>query len=290
MTNDSKAILSLPLNFPQTFLPERRLLAQLLPFALKGGAGDKVAIGAETGIPTGKSTGKVEPMIYYALGMGLITCNRESGIWQLGLTPLGQLVLQEDHFLSEPHTLWLLHLMLCRRFSLALPAVGVADPWFALFAEGRFRLGNSFKLDDYLIFLIERHGDKATLKALSSLVIRIYFENSCFGSINALVEQNNLFVRQSAPVEKSFFPVYTAYCYLLWDELFSNDNQIALDYFSQQTRCFAIMSWDDAMIARWLDWMKDKGIMQIDRYTGTPMLLRLQQTSQVLSNIYSELI
>ena len=32
MMRDEKIIL-LPLNFPQTFLPERRLLSQLLPFA-----------------------------------------------------------------------------------------------------------------------------------------------------------------------------------------------------------------------------------------------------------------
>jgi hypothetical protein len=52
-----------PFNFPQTFLPERRLLIQLLPFAGQGGSGNKVEIGAQTAIPTGASTGKVESMI-----------------------------------------------------------------------------------------------------------------------------------------------------------------------------------------------------------------------------------
>ena len=85
MNNTVITIHSLPLNFPQTFLPERRLLSQLLPFAKRRGQGDKVSIGAETGIPTGKSTGKVDPMIHYANGMGLITVNKESGNWQLGL-------------------------------------------------------------------------------------------------------------------------------------------------------------------------------------------------------------
>lgn len=283
--------LSLPLNFPQTFLPERRLLAQLLPFAARSGQGDKVSIGSQTGIPTGKSTGKVEPMIYYAHGMGLITVRKESSIWQLGLTPLGHVVLQEDPFLSEPQTLWLLHLMLCRRYMLSSPATGIADAWFALFAEGGFRLGGSFKQASFLDFLVDRHGEKSYLKSLSGVVVRSYLEDSCLGHIGVLQQaEDETLVRQSAPFEKVFFPVYASYLYLVWDELFYSDNQISLDCFSQQSRCFLIMGWDESMIARWLDWMTDNGIIQVDRYTGTPMLLRLQSTEQVLAAIYSELI
>lgn len=75
------------LNFPQTFLLERRLLAKLLAFAAENERGEKTVIGGQTAIPTGKDTGKVEPMIYYCQGMGLVTV-RESGEWQLGLTAL----------------------------------------------------------------------------------------------------------------------------------------------------------------------------------------------------------
>ncbi len=76
---------SLPLNFPHDFLPERSLLARLLPFASMSGSGDKVQIGAETGIPTGDSSGKVEPMIHYARGMGLVHVDKvaNAGSWNL---------------------------------------------------------------------------------------------------------------------------------------------------------------------------------------------------------------
>lgn len=291
MEFDKTDAISIPLNFPQTFLPERRLLAQLLNFAKKGGSGDKVAIGAETGIPTGNNTGKVEPMIYYAYGMGLITIRKTSSHWQLGLTQLGHTVMQEDPFLSEPQTLWLLHLMLCRRLNLSSPAYGVADAWFTLFAEGGFRLGSCFSLVSFLDFLTDRHGDKSYLKPLCGVVVRSYLEDSCLGHIDALQQKDDGFlIKQSAPLEKSFFPFYASYLYLVWDELFSSENQVVLDLFSEQTRCFSIMAWDDSMIATWLDWMSDKGIVQVDRYTGTPMLLRLQKTNQIVSNSYSELV
>ena len=287
----NKKNVQIPLNSPQTFLPERRLLSQLLPFAKQKGQGDKVSIGAETGIPTGESTGKVEPIIYYALGMGLINAAKVSGAWQLDLTPLGIVVLQEDPFLSENQSLWLLHLMLCRRNTLKTPATGIADPWFALFAEGGFRLGECFKQSDYFDFLVDRHGDISYLKSLASVVIRSYLEESCLGHIGVLQQtENDLVVRQIAPVTREFFPVYTSYLYLVWDELFPEDNQISLDSFSRETRCFLIMGWTEPMIANWLDWMVDNGMVQVDRYTGTPMLLRLKSTLQVLTATYSELI
>jgi len=286
MMSDEKNIL-LPLSFPQTFLPERRLLAQLLPFAERKGKGNKILIGAETGIPTGKSTGKVEPMIFYALGMGLITASKEVGVWQLDLTPLGNIVLLEDPYFSELQTMWFVHLMLCR----CTPANGKADAWYTLFSEGRFRVGENFRQDDFLEFLVERYGDIGSLKSLSGIAIRTYLEDSCLGRIGVLEQKDDdLLIRQIAPVTKEFFPVYASYLYLMWDELFKDENQLSLDSFAQESRIFFIMGWNDSMVATWLDWMGDNGIIQVDRYTGTPMLLRLKSTSHVLAATYSELI
>jgi hypothetical protein len=104
------------------------------------------------------------------------------------------------------------------------------------------------------------------------------------------VNDEKILQRQPAPVDRSFFPVYAAYLYLIWDELFSNESQVSLDDFASHSRCFVVLGWDEAMIACWLDWMADNGLLQIDRYTGAPILLRLKSTMQVISTIYSELI
>jgi hypothetical protein len=291
MTNPTLAVKPLPLSFPQTFLPDRDLLARLLRFTAQVGSGSKEAISQATGIPTGASTGKVEPMIRYALGMGLIDANKTTGgVWQLNLTPLGGIVFQQDAALSEPLTLWLLHLLLCRRYGLASPATGIADAWFALFAEGAVRLGKRFTLADYLALLRERHGDKASLKALSSLVVRSYLEPRAFAGIGALQEESGYLVRLIAPLKPEFFPAYAAYLYLLWDELFADRTQLAFDEFAEQTRFPALTGWGESQITAWLDWMANHGIVQLDRHTGTPVLLRLQATEQVLAKLYDGLI
>lgn len=285
----------LPANFPQTFLPERRLLGELLKFASREGRGDKEQIGAETGIPTGKSTGKVEPIIRYAQAMGLVLAEKSQGIWRLGLAPLGRAVLQEDAFLSEPLTLWLLHLMLSRRCGQAVPAVGVADPWFALFAEGRFLLGAQFTEADFHRVLVQRHGAKGYLKGLSTLVPRMYAERSSFGEAGILTavtgaDGQSRLARQSAPMDKCLFPAYALFLYRLWDELFSTERQIAFDELASETRLLSLLGWDTGQATTWLEWMASKGLVQLDRYTGSAMLLRLAETQQLVDGLYSELV
>ncbi len=290
MANLNREPQSLPLNFSQTFLPDRSLLARLLPFAAASGGGDKVWIGAETGIPTGKSTGKVEPMIHYARGMGLLDATKKAGYWCLALTPLGEVVLSKDPYLSQPVTLWLLHLLLCRRSGLAEPAAGVADPWFALFAEGGLRLGKNFDQYAYLTYLTERHGAKGYLKALSGLVLRSYLEATCLRPVNALSFDQGVYQRRAAPDERSYFPAYAAYLFLVWDELYRGHDQLAMDDLFTQTRCMAVLGWDREASTRWLDWMADRGLIQLDRQTGGTLALRLRETRVVLAGIYNELI
>lgn len=294
MTKLGSCLQPLPLNFPHDFLPERSLLARLLPFASTSGCGDKVQIGVETGIPTGESSGKVEPMIHYARGMGLIRTDKEVKHWQLKLTTLGRQVAAEDPYLSESVTLWLLHLMLCRRSTLEDPATGLADAWFALFAEGTLRLGNRFDQNAYLDCLIERNGTKGYLKGLSGLVLRSYLEPTCFGPINALsaevLDRHTLYLRRAAPAEPSHFPAYSAYLFLVWDDLYAGHSQLAIDDLFTQSRCLAVMGWDRAMATRWLDWMADNGLLQLDRQTGGTLALRLRNTETVIAGIFNELI
>jgi len=285
---------TLPLSFSQSFLLDRDLIARLLRFASNNGGGNKEAISFETGIPTGKSTGKVEPMIHYAQGIGVICADKEKAVWKLSLTTLGQTVFAHDAALSEPVTLWLLHLMLSRRSGITNPATGIADAWFTLFADGAYRLGKQFNQADYLAFLQERHGDKALLKTLSNLVLRNYFEPRAFGGAGILQASTDngehCYVRLEAPFQTQFFPAYAAYFYLLWDDLYADREQLAFDEFSVQTRWSMLLGWEEPRSIILLDWMADRGLIQLDRHTGTAVILRLQLTEQIVAKLYDGLV
>ena len=280
-------------NFSQTFLPDRRLISLLVTFAEKGRGGNKREISELTGIPTGESTGKVEPIIYFSFAMGLIKASNDKGVWRLELSDLGSVVIKEDRYLKESVTLWLVHLLLCRRQNLQDPPKGFADAWFTLFADGKYRLPEIFLRSDFQKLLLERYGDTSYLTSLSGVVLNMYFEDACMAKAKVLVKSDVVeggFIKQPAPTDMSFYPAYAAYLYLLWDDYFIQETQISLRDFAEKTYCFAIMGWNDLAIEHWLTWMVDKGFLQIDRYTGSPIILRLESTLKVLDTIYSELI
>lgn len=288
----STVINILPLSFTKDFKPERRLLSQILHFTKNHGKGDKHEISDLTGIPTGKSSGKVEPTIYYAIGMGLILANRSQGRWSLKLTALGQLVLDEDPYLSEEVSLWLIHLMLSRPLvDKKESRVGVVGPWFNLFSLSQTRLGSSFTASEYEQFIEESFGANTSRKKICSVTLNSYEEDSCLGLTKALLlKDNKKYERQHAPLDREFYPAYTAYFFLLWDEFFPNENQLSLSDFFKMTRMLQVMYWTQQEAKSWTDWMVDQSMFQLDRQTGGTLALRTVDTEYVLQQIYSELI
>lgn len=287
------SISTLPTNFPSDFLPDRRLLADLLAFVIENSSATKEEISEQTGIPTGKSSGKVEPMIHYAVGMGLITAAKHNKTWKLTTTAVGKLVFNEDAFLSEQQTLWLLHFLLCRNNGMSEAPEGIATAWFELFASEQLKLRESFTLADYQTVLVKKVGDMGYVKGLAALVIRSYFTDNCWalaGTMEQKTSDKNHYQFLKAPLDREMLPVYAVYLYLLWDDFFSNEQQLSLDEFGDKTCFFKVANWKEADINIWLNYLSDHGMVEVDRYTGVPMLLRLQNTEQVISSLYSELI
>lgn len=105
------------LNFHLTFRPERQYISSLLEAIDSCDGVDIQEISATTGIPTGKSSGKVEPTICYAEYMGLLKKQKMDGRFTLRHTLLGQCVADEDMGLLEKLTLLAMHAMLVRPFS-----------------------------------------------------------------------------------------------------------------------------------------------------------------------------
>ena len=151
----------LPINFHKTFIPERHFIAALLDYAALGKSGTLQEISAHTGIPMGKSSGKLPAIMDYARGMGLIEVHTgANGATKLPqLTGLGKAVYREDKFLGEEVTQWVVHMNLCRSDIGALA-------WNAVFVKGRSSLGSHFdtqQLEDYLVGIFGPGNDRPGL-------------------------------------------------------------------------------------------------------------------------------
>ncbi|MEZ8965068.1 hypothetical protein BCS96_09185 [Vibrio breoganii] len=284
----------LPLSFTQDFKPERRLISQLLKFVEEYGIGNKHEISELTGIPTGKSSGKVEPTINYAIAMGLINAVKNGGSWTLTLTPLGKVVLVEDPYLSERISLWLIHLMLCRplnQLETSSEISGIVGPWFTLFSISETRLGPVFSSNEFGAFMEEQFGATDKRRKLCTVVLGSYKEDSCLGLTRAIeVDGLDKVLRNKAPRELEFYPVYSAYLFLLWDEFFPKEKQISISELFKRTRILSALFWNEKDSWIWLDWMTDNGLLNMDRQTGEPVVLRTSNTLDVVENIYSELL
>ncbi len=105
------------LNFHLTFRPERQYISSLLGSIDSCDGVDIQEISATTGIPTGKSSGKVEPTIRYTEYMGLLKKQKADGKYTFLYTPLGQCVADED-LVFHPARNWILekrHFPRCKK-------------------------------------------------------------------------------------------------------------------------------------------------------------------------------
>ena len=189
-------------SFHKTFAPERRLLFALLKFAARNGKGDIQEIASDTGIPTGKSSGKVAPVMDYCSAMGLITVGQEGSVKEPLLTDFGRAVFLGDPYLQEEMTQWLCHLHLCSRET-------GAEVWYRLFWEGSSLLPSEFSREELVTFLVQATGSQS--KRLLGPLGVMYREETSFAKCGALLEQKKTFSRRKMPVRQDFTPGYSAF-------------------------------------------------------------------------------
>jgi hypothetical protein len=134
------------LNFHQTFKPEREYIASLISF--KNLSDSKEAISHRFGIPTGKSSGKVEVNLYYAQAAGLLEFFKKNGLLVINRTQLGDVVYSHDNFLEHEMTQLYFHYMYCSNTSSLVL-------WKLLFTSFR-NISQQFNIQDFQDFATKK--------------------------------------------------------------------------------------------------------------------------------------
>lgn len=271
----------LPLSFHMTFQPERHYLTALLKFTQSQNSDTIDGISQATGIPTGKSTGKVKPLLQYAQGMGLLELGpTNDGLQQFALTPLAHAILREDPHLLEENTQWALHLMLCGRR-------GGAEVWYAVFVEAASILGRVFPEQQFEQFLINRFG--SSRDAVGPLV-RTYADPAALATVGAIACEDGRINLRRAPIQPALIDTVAALLLLNWDEAAPNDSQVALSALEAMSGLLAATGWGLEDQSRLLNEMESRGLLHVDRQTGNPILTRLATTDYVLRMMYDRLV
>ena len=129
------------------------------------------------------------------------------------------------------------------------------------------------------------------VKRLPSLVVRMYEEESALGLAPVLTSSDaDNYQFLPAPNERSYYPLFSAYLLLLWDQLYPTQQQVQLGELIEKGKLLSIFNWSKDDASHWHNWMSDHRILQFDRQTGETLALRLQSTEQAVEDIYSLLI
>jgi len=268
-------------SFHETFFPDRRHLAALLKLAAQGYEGSVDAISTATGIPTGKSSGKVLPHLKYAHAMGITTVPVLSdGVYTLQLTPLGQLFADEDPLLHEPLTQLMLHLMLSR-------PIGGASAWHVFFGRSRLALGRTCSVNAAAAFLMQELGNSSSLPGP---LFSTYREEASLARTGMLSVDKDMLTRGALPGVEEYYWAY-AYCWLVyWEQTAPGVQQLPLS--ELEARCGFVegSGWSDQGFNDFLAWTTEQGITRVDRQTGTPLIMKTRRSEDLAPFIYSDLL
>ena len=276
-----RPIQGLPPSFHETFFPDRRHLSALLKLAKSGYDGTIDAISADTGIPTGKSSGKVVPHLKYAHAMGITTTSAVcDGAYTLQLTPLGRLFAVEDPLLHEPLTQLILHLMLSR-------PVGGASAWHVFFGRSRLALGRTSTVEAATSLLVQELGNSSSLPGP---LFSTYREEASLARTGMLAVDKDAIARGALPPLEEFYWAY-AYCWLTyWEQTKPGVQQLPLSELEAVSRFFEGSGWTDQAVDDFLAWTTAQGITRVDRQTGTPLVMKIKRSDELTASIYSELL
>lgn len=270
----------LAVNFHQSFIPERRLINSFLKFSESRKVGTLPKIAAETGIPMGKTTGKAPAIVNYSESMGLVQLTSEKKQKKAPiLTPFGEIVLREDPFLGEDITQWIAHINLCR------PDIG-AKTWNAVFANSSKILGSSFSKIQLEEFLQNNFGSQNNR---TGPLIATYTDEAAFKRAHVLEVQDDLVIREKAPITDYFSTSYSAIILELLEEFFPTQSQVTFNDFEGKTSFFEVCFWGKGEIEIVFSSIESRGFISIDRQMKPWIIEKRAIASEVWPLIYNEL-
>lgn len=275
------------LEFHQTFKPERNCLNNLLMDLNECCGKDVHTISKITGIPTGKSSGKVVPTICYLEYMGLITEKVENKKYDFAYTALGEVVISEDPGLMEPLTLLLMHCMMLRKRS-------GADLW------------------SYIISILfpKYHGKISKINLEKELELHFGKEmnlapfngtyNGLFEMLNIISFSGNEYAMTSHMYNAEYIYLYAYILYEYWNEWLKTFNSEEKDKFKvSETEITSLQldetgfrfpfGWNEQEEYHALEAMHDKGIIVLNRQMIPFSIRRVYSKEKLIDLLYSEL-
>lgn len=259
-----------------TFFCERQSISKLLDLAAKTFVGSIQEISDITGIPTGKSSGKVKPHIDYSAGMGLIDYQLNRNIYHLTLTSFGTVVHKCDPFLDEPITQWLAHANLC-------DPVDGASTWTTIFTDWTT---NDSRGADMIASIANIPKNK--LRPL----LQMYERKESLGKIGVLRKDGRDFRRVQATISHEWNRGFGAMILTLLERHFHSEDrrQITIPEFIQVTKLPHRFHWQIEDFYRVIQSLTSLGFVKFSNLVDPPVIQGLVSSEQIWGTIYDDIV
>lgn len=268
--------------FHETFQPETTYIAKILELSINGFSGDKFTISELTGIPTGDKKGKVEPHIKYAKYMGLVDYTYYRGNYDLSATELGREIWNQDRYLHETLTLWLMHYMISRSNT-------GAKQWAYIVREINQGFTNDMS-STHMAGLIQKEFGLSPTDATKAFgVVKGSYSTGCFSNLFYLTWEDKIQFEEKT--EKIEFGYLYAYALLnSWDELFPEKKEITFNEVMENIAFGKVFGLNDEDVDSVLSTLEKMGIISLNRLLYPVTIVRMSDAESVISNLYSMLM
>lgn len=260
-------------NFHKTFSPQDSYIAKIMELAKDNYTGSKEEISEETGIPTGKTSGKVVPHILYTQYMGLTSHTLSKGKYTLELTDLGKTVLENDKYLFEDVSRLICHYNMSDE-------VGGAYLWSFMYS------GLPVMLDETMSeeAMKKKYNDFFMIKTDLGALRKSYSNDGFFALLDLIDFSEGIRINSSYYKDERLY-VYAYALFGSWDRKYPETQEITSDQIID-------MKWnkrfgfdEDEMLFA-LEQMEGKQLLRLNKQLVPYTVIRNVDTADVLPHLY----
>ena len=262
------------INFHKTFPPQASYISKILELAERNYSGTKEGISKETGIPTGKTSGKVVPNILYAQYMGLISYKLDKGVFSLRLTELGDRVFCEDKYLYEDITKLICHYNICDQKQGALL-------WSFLYFDISLLPNDVLQINTLKKKMQDRFQQNVDFDAVKKSYTDGFWSNC-----------ELMTFRDGLSFQERYFDESMKYMYAYslldsWDEYLGGVQEITVDQIINDMKWNKRFGLDNDEMILVLESLEDEGYLCLNKQLVPYTVIRTATKSDALLNFYS---
>ena len=260
-------------NFHKTFPPQESYITKIMELAKNNYTGSKEDISEETGIPTGKTSGKVVPHILYARYMGLTTHTLTKGKFALDLTDLGKSVLENDKYLFEDISRLICHYNMCDE-------VTGAYLWSFIYSGLPIMLDESMSEEA----IKKKYNDFFAVKTDLGALRKSYSDDGFFSQLDLIDFSDGIRINSAYYKDERLY-VYAYTLFSSWDKKYSGIQEITADQMTEM-KWNKRFGFDEDEMLYALEQLEAKQLIRLNKQLVPYTVIRNADTADVLPHLY----